>query len=553
MLAGRRIVLGVTGGIAAYKAIEVCRRLVDAGAHVVPGADRGRARASSARPRSRRWRPSRCRPRCGDERRPDPAHPPRPDAPTSSSCARPPPGCSAPTPPASPTTCSPPPCSPPGRRWWSARRCTPRCGSTRRCRTTCATLRRAGACASSPPEEGRLAGGDVGAGRLADPADIVAAVERGARAPRTSPACACSSPPAAPASRSTRCASSATARRASRATPSPTRPRPRGAEVTLVTTVDRPVAGRRRGRAGRDRGRDGAGGAGPGRRRRRRRHGRGGGRLPARRRRPTSKIKKAEGVPDDRARADPRHPRRPRRAPSGPARCWSASPPRPSDVRRQRRRTSWSARALDLIVANDVSAPGVGFEHDTNAGRDRLGADGMEHEVPLGRQAGGGRGGPRRRRGPPPSVCRPALTATTTRQEPRCDPLHLHLGVGHRGPSRQDGRPDLRRRSSTPSSPQDPMARVACETLVTTGLAVVAGEITTDGLRRDPQASSARRSAASATTASPTASTATPAASSPRSTRSRPTSPRASTPPTRPAPARRARTSSTPRAPATRG
>jgi phosphopantothenoylcysteine decarboxylase/phosphopantothenate--cysteine ligase len=35
-LQGRRIVLGVTGGIAAYKAIEVCRRLVDAGAHVAP-------------------------------------------------------------------------------------------------------------------------------------------------------------------------------------------------------------------------------------------------------------------------------------------------------------------------------------------------------------------------------------------------------------------------------------------------------------------------------------------------------------------------------------
>ena len=35
-LAGRRIVLGVTGGIAAYKAIDVCRRLVDAGAHVAP-------------------------------------------------------------------------------------------------------------------------------------------------------------------------------------------------------------------------------------------------------------------------------------------------------------------------------------------------------------------------------------------------------------------------------------------------------------------------------------------------------------------------------------
>ena len=36
MLEGKRIVLGVTGGIAAYKAVEVCRRLIDAGAHVVP-------------------------------------------------------------------------------------------------------------------------------------------------------------------------------------------------------------------------------------------------------------------------------------------------------------------------------------------------------------------------------------------------------------------------------------------------------------------------------------------------------------------------------------
>ena len=41
MLAGRRIVLGVTGGIAAYKAVDVCRRLVDAGAHVVPVMTKG--------------------------------------------------------------------------------------------------------------------------------------------------------------------------------------------------------------------------------------------------------------------------------------------------------------------------------------------------------------------------------------------------------------------------------------------------------------------------------------------------------------------------------
>jgi phosphopantothenoylcysteine decarboxylase / phosphopantothenate---cysteine ligase len=35
-LRGRRVVLGVAGGIAAYKAVEICRRLVDAGAHVSP-------------------------------------------------------------------------------------------------------------------------------------------------------------------------------------------------------------------------------------------------------------------------------------------------------------------------------------------------------------------------------------------------------------------------------------------------------------------------------------------------------------------------------------
>jgi phosphopantothenoylcysteine decarboxylase/phosphopantothenate--cysteine ligase len=36
VLGGRRVVLGVSGGIAAYKAIDVCRRLVDAGAWVSP-------------------------------------------------------------------------------------------------------------------------------------------------------------------------------------------------------------------------------------------------------------------------------------------------------------------------------------------------------------------------------------------------------------------------------------------------------------------------------------------------------------------------------------
>ncbi|MGH9227664.1 MAG: bifunctional phosphopantothenoylcysteine decarboxylase/phosphopantothenate--cysteine ligase CoaBC [Acidimicrobiales bacterium] len=44
MLEGRRIVLGVSGGIAAYKAIEVCRRLVDRGAYVIPVLTRGATR-----------------------------------------------------------------------------------------------------------------------------------------------------------------------------------------------------------------------------------------------------------------------------------------------------------------------------------------------------------------------------------------------------------------------------------------------------------------------------------------------------------------------------
>lgn len=44
MLNGRCVVLGVSGGIAAYKAVEVCRRLVADGAHVLPVATRSALR-----------------------------------------------------------------------------------------------------------------------------------------------------------------------------------------------------------------------------------------------------------------------------------------------------------------------------------------------------------------------------------------------------------------------------------------------------------------------------------------------------------------------------
>ena len=99
----------------------------------------------------------------------------------------------------------------------------------------------------------------------------------------------------------------------------------------------------------------------------------------------------------------------------------------------------------------------------------------------------------------------------------------------------------------------DPYGRVACETLVNTGLIVVSGRDLHRHLRRHPAKSPARRCARSATTTPATASTATPARSSTRSTNSRPTSPRASTPPTRPATTPPTRTSSTSPARATRG
>ena len=80
------------------------------------------------------------------------------------------------------------------------------------------------------PAVGRLTGADTGKGRLPEPAEIFELARRGCCArgarPPTWPAGTSWSPPAAPANRSTRCASSATAPPASRATPSPAPPPP---------------------------------------------------------------------------------------------------------------------------------------------------------------------------------------------------------------------------------------------------------------------------------------------------------------------------------------
>ena len=75
------------------------------------------------------------------------------------------------------------------------------------------------------PEHGELAEGETGAGRLAAPGRHPRRRRPSCCGPPgRSPAAACWSPPAARASRSTRCASSATAPAAAWASPSPTPP-----------------------------------------------------------------------------------------------------------------------------------------------------------------------------------------------------------------------------------------------------------------------------------------------------------------------------------------
>jgi phosphopantothenoylcysteine decarboxylase/phosphopantothenate--cysteine ligase len=48
----------------------------------------------------------------------------------------------------------------------------------------------------------------------------------------------------------------------------------------------------------------------------------------------------------------------------------------------ERGRRKLTRKGVDLLVVNDVSAPGVGFDHDTNAVT-ILGADGSTVDVPL--------------------------------------------------------------------------------------------------------------------------------------------------------------------------
>jgi phosphopantothenoylcysteine decarboxylase/phosphopantothenate--cysteine ligase len=378
MLEGKRIVLGVSGGIAAYKAVEVCRRLVDAGAHVIPVLTEGSLHfvgrtTFDALGSERAWTS------LWEERHPIPhTHL----------------GQTADLVLVAPATARVVGLYAGGI---SEDLLTNVLLATRAPVLVCPAMHtemwehpavqdnlrllRSRGVHVVEPESGRLAGGDVGTGRLADPAAIVAAVDglltaehdhdlTGLRVVVTAGG---TREPIDPVrfigNRSSGKQGHAVAEEAAR----------RGAKVTLVTTVTIPAS------AGIDVVRvDTA------------------AEMehavlsrsdeadvlvmaaavadfrpvqPA-----TGKIKKADGVPSVvlEPTADILAALGARRRPGQTIVGFAAET---ADLRANAA-DKLARKGVDLIVANDVSAPGVGFEHDTNAVV-ILGADGVEHDVPL--------------------------------------------------------------------------------------------------------------------------------------------------------------------------
>ena len=234
-LAGQRILLGVTGGIAAYKAADLARRLQDAGAEVQVVMTEGAQQfvtpltfqALTGQPGAHQ--------RCGTP-------PPKPRwaisnwraGPTASWSRRPAPMSSRGSPHGLADDLLDH--ALPGQRGAAGARPgdEPRdVGASPRPRPMSPLLRARGV-AMLGPGEGDQACGEVGAGRMLEPLQIVAALRR--RAPRRAagrPADRWSAP-ARPTRTSTRCVTSATAAPAGWASRSPRKPRAMGAEVTLV-------------------------------------------------------------------------------------------------------------------------------------------------------------------------------------------------------------------------------------------------------------------------------------------------------------------------------
>lgn len=374
-LSGARVVLGVSGGIAAYKAIEVCRRLVDAGAFVSPVLTEDATRfvgavtfsALASEPvRSSLWNEAEPIPHTHLGQNADVVVVAPATARVIGKYAA---GISDDLLTATLLATRAPVLVCPAMHtemWEHAA-----------VQENLATLRRRGVHVLDPAV-GRLAGGDVGSGRLADPADIVQAIERllterdlegvrllvsagGTREPIDA----------------VRVISNRSSGKQGHALADDAAAR--GAVVTLVTTVDRPTA------AGIERV-----------------HVATAAEMEAaivprqaefdviimaaavadfRPKAPSAgKIKKDEGVPDivlepttDILAELGRH------KPEGQVLVGFAA--ETTDLR-QHAQGKLARKNLDLIVANDVSAPGVGFEHDTNQVV-LLRADGAVDELPL--------------------------------------------------------------------------------------------------------------------------------------------------------------------------
>ena len=246
---------------------------------------------------------------------------------------------------------------------------------------------------------------------------------------------------------------------------------------------------------------------------RRRGHGGGGRRLPPRRRRGGEAQEGAPARRESRPRADARTSSRSSATRKrGPRRSWVR---RRDDDLEAAGREKLESKGLDLIVVNEVGRPGHrASARETNEAlilsrrrRRRAASTWTKRELASGDLR----------------PARQAPRAPLTRSPPRVRRAAAILrrswraGYLFTSESVTEGHPDKLADQISDAVldailEDDPDGRVACETLVTTGLVIVAGEITTDRLRRHPRASSARPSSTSATRTRSSGSTATPAA-----------------------------------------
>jgi phosphopantothenoylcysteine decarboxylase/phosphopantothenate--cysteine ligase len=378
MLEGKRIVLGVSGGIAAYKAIDVCRRLVDRGAYVIPVMTRVATRfvggatfsaLASERAHTSLFHDDDPIPHTRLGQSADAVVVAPATARVIGSYAA---GISSDLLTAtllavrqgSPVVVAP---AMHTEMWEHPA-----------VQENLATLSRRGV-TIVPPEEGRLAGGDVGKGRLAAPEAIVEALDAALGAGRDLSGlhvlvtAGGTREPIDPVrfvgNRSSGKQGHALAAEAVA----------RGAKVTLVTTVDQPVPPQadvvrvetaaemedavRAAEASADVVVMAAAVADF---------------RPARV--AERKLKKQAGVPEVTLEATPDilAGLGTRRRPGQTIVGFAAE----TDQVRQNAAVKLAAKGIDLIVANDVTAPGAGFEHDTNHVV-IIDADGTEREVPL--------------------------------------------------------------------------------------------------------------------------------------------------------------------------